>query len=189
MIIAVAHDRASARRRGRDGWSADAQAHAFGERQRSLDRKRRRSGLVIVEAAVVIMVTLMLILGIFEFSRWLMIENVCSNAARNGARMAAARTDTLTTTQLVNYIESMMPKSARPFLSYNKNTNIKVFNCDKNGVRIGSASDLDTWKNAGFDDYIGVEISGNYKPIVPLSFVGVSTIKIRSFALVYSEAN
>lgn len=135
------------------------------------------------------MVVLMLILGLFEFSRWMMVANLCSNAARNGARMAAARTDTISTTQLVDYIESMLPMSARPFIGYNKNVNIKIFQCDKNGNRIGAAVDPDTWKNAGVDEYIGVEISGSYKPVAPVGFVGVSTINIRSFSLVYSEAN
>jgi len=52
----------------------------------------RRSGAAAVELAVVIGPVLLLIFGVLEYCRLLMVRQVCENAVREGARYAVART-------------------------------------------------------------------------------------------------
>lgn len=51
-------------------------------------RKNPRSGAALVEMAIVLPIFLMVSLGIIEFGRGLMVANMVTNAAREGARMA-----------------------------------------------------------------------------------------------------
>lgn len=52
-----------------------------------------RRGTVLVETAVVMPILLVLFLGVFEFGRILMIKQMITNAAREGARVAAINLD------------------------------------------------------------------------------------------------
>jgi Flp pilus assembly protein TadG len=52
----------------------------------------RRTGAAAVELAVVIGPILLLIFGVLEYCRLLMVRQVCENAVREGARYAVART-------------------------------------------------------------------------------------------------
>ena len=49
-------------------------------------RPRNRRGATLVEFAVVAPVMLLLVLALFEFGRLMMVEQIITNAAREGAR-------------------------------------------------------------------------------------------------------
>ena len=51
-------------------------------------RAARRRGMTIVESALVLSVFLMLLFGLFEYCRFLMVLHLTNNAARDGARYA-----------------------------------------------------------------------------------------------------
>ena len=53
-----------------------------------LKKKDARRGAAMVEMALVLPVFLMLVMGIIEFGRGMMVSNLVTNAAREGARMA-----------------------------------------------------------------------------------------------------
>jgi Flp pilus assembly protein TadG len=53
-------------------------------------RRSRRRGLTIVEATLVMGVFLLLLFGMFEYCRFLLVLHVSNNAAREGARYAVA---------------------------------------------------------------------------------------------------
>ena len=65
-----------------------------------------RHGAVMVEMALVLPLFLMLVLGIIEFGRAMMIANLVTNAAREGARMAVL--DGSTNTEVNNAVESFL---------------------------------------------------------------------------------
>ena len=65
-----------------------------------------RRGTAMVEMALVLPLFLMLILGIIEFGRAMMIANLVSNAAREGARMAVL--DGSTNTEVNNAVETFL---------------------------------------------------------------------------------
>jgi Flp pilus assembly protein TadG len=57
------------------------------------NRSRRRRGLTIVESALVMSVFLLLLFGMFEYCRFLLVLHVTNNAAREGARYAVVNLD------------------------------------------------------------------------------------------------
>ena len=56
-------------------------------------RADRRRGMTVVESTLVLMVFLMLLFGLFEYCRFLMVLHVTNNAARDGARYASVNLD------------------------------------------------------------------------------------------------
>ena len=68
--------------------------------------KHARCGAAMVEMALVLPLFLMLILGIIEFGRAMMVANLVTNAAREGARMAVL--DGSTNTEVNNAVESFL---------------------------------------------------------------------------------
>lgn len=68
-----------------------------------------RRGAVMVEMALVLPLFVMLVLGIIEFGRAMMIANLVTNAAREGARMAVL--DGSSNSEVTNTIQTFL-KSA-----------------------------------------------------------------------------
>lgn len=60
-------------------------------RRTTLDKQSRRSGSAIVETAFVVPIFLSLVLGIAEFGRAIMVANLLTGAAREGARLAVIK--------------------------------------------------------------------------------------------------
>lgn len=56
-------------------------------------RRTRRRGMTVVESALVLSVFLMLLFGMFEYCRFLMVLHVTNNACREGARYAVVNVD------------------------------------------------------------------------------------------------
>jgi Flp pilus assembly protein TadG len=70
--------------------------------------RRNRQGAAVVEFAVVAPVFFMVVLGMIEFGRAIMVEQVLTNAAREGARVAVldSATSTGVTSQVTNYLRN-----------------------------------------------------------------------------------
>ncbi len=68
----------------------------------------RRSGATIVEFAIIVPVFLLLVFGIIEFGRGIMVTHLLTNAARVGARLGALEGTTTTqiTTAVNNYLST-----------------------------------------------------------------------------------
>lgn len=60
---------------------------------------RRRRGAAAVEFAIVLPLFILMIVGILEFGRMIMVQNVLTNAAREGARLACIDGSTEATVQ------------------------------------------------------------------------------------------
>src|SRR5690242_3011914 len=69
-------------------------------------RTDRRRGMTIVEATLVLAVFLMLLFGIFEYARFLLVMHVTTNAARDGARYASVNTNKPTNFDTVDYTDA-----------------------------------------------------------------------------------
>jgi len=70
-------------------------------------RPERRHGAALVEMALVLPIFLMVVLGIIEFRRAMMVSNLMANAAREGARLAvtSGTTNTEVTTAVRDFLE------------------------------------------------------------------------------------
>ncbi len=71
--------------------------------------ERKRCGAVLVEAAVVLPILLMLVLGIVEFGRGMMVVQLLTNGAREGARRAVL--DGSTNNTVENHVKLLLSNS------------------------------------------------------------------------------
>jgi len=122
-------------------------------------RKRTRRGVAAVEAALVLFPVILLILGIMEYSRYVMTIQLFNTAAREGCRYAITHLQPVTigsttygdaTSDVTNKINSFL---AGQTLS---GQSIQIYASDGLGNNIG------TWNNASPGQSVCVKITGNY---------------------------
>jgi Flp pilus assembly protein TadG len=134
---------------------------------------------VAVESAVVLSVCLVLVFGVYEFGRVVMMKNLLDNAAREGARYAVVHTGDLATTDIQNWVQGYLAGQATQLA----NLNIQVFLADANGNNIG------TWNNAQFGQYIAVQIDADHGLMAPAFLMMQSSVHLRCVSAMLSEAN
>lgn len=151
--------------------------------------RHRRRGVSAVEVAIVLPIVLLLILGVFEYCRLLMVLNVVQNATRDGARFATGQKSDPTVdtaavkAQVLNFLAGLDGQLA--------GYNCDVFCADdvtlnQNPPVIQNDASTD-WTQAGFGRHIVVRITGTYTPVVPL--VGMpATIPINLATIINSES-
>jgi Flp pilus assembly protein TadG len=144
-----------------------------------LVRSRRqgvRRGVSVVETAIVISAFLMFLFAVFEYGRFVMIRNLIDNAAREGAREASIRTNSLTTTDIQNTVIARL--AGQPLNSLN----IQVYLADPaTGNNIGS------WNTAEFGEAIACEVTGDYSPMLPTFGFLPTTVNLKTKAMMRSE--
>lgn len=142
-------------------------------------RRNPRRGAAAVEAALVLAVFFMLLFGVYEFSRFLMVLHVANNAARDASRYASVNVgnDSLTRSQIQAYIDARMGGVQKNIVGYQRQ------------VYPLNAADPNTtpWNDATFSQPIAVTISGNYQPITPFLLFLPSSIPIHITAMTGSE--
>jgi Flp pilus assembly protein TadG len=130
------------------------------KRQRT--RKNRR-GTAAVEAALVLPMTLLFLLGITEYGRYVMTLQLMSNAARSGARYAAAHVSPVilggvTYGNATSDVQNVVNTSLAGITLNSQN--LQVFASDALGNNTGA------WGTATPGESVCVQITGNYIPIV-----------------------
>lgn len=82
-------------------------------RMRTPNKAGRRSGAALVEMALTLPLFLMVILGIVEFGRGMMVSQLMTNSAREGARQAVltGSTNASVTTTVKDFLKSTMSVS------------------------------------------------------------------------------
>jgi len=152
-----------------------------------------------VEAALISVITIAVMFAIFEFGRFFMLRQICTNAVREGARFASVHTNDRNTTQVqyqvIQACAGNPPTTfgmlvqlrqhgslTNPFqISPNSNSSdIDVYRCNTAvppipmrrvaGVETFPANWWDAdWTQAGFGDRIAVRLRATYRPLVPTS--------------------
>jgi Flp pilus assembly protein TadG len=166
----------------------------------------RRRGMTVVECALVLSVFLLLLFGIFEYCRFLLVLHVTNNSVREGARYASVNVNsaTVTSTQITNYTTQMMSGVQNNISGYA----VAVYAVDPTGlaltptpiIRAASAnppsypnpfnsSDPNAvpWNSGAFPNRIAVTIQGNYVPILPTFLIMPSSIPISITAMIGAE--
>jgi hypothetical protein len=180
-------------------------------------RRTRRRGMTLVESALVMSVFLMLLFGMFEYCRFLMVLHVSSNAARDGARYAVVNADKPDTFFNTDYTDG----GGRTFRSVQGYTTDRMGGIQHNieGFRVAvyavdplgleqnppvvrpktkttgtypdpfNPADTNTmpWNAAGFTEKLAVTIDGTYRPFLPTFLFMPSTIPVRTTAIMGSE--
>lgn len=115
--------------------------------------------------------------GIMEFGHFVMTKQLMDNAVREGARLAATGTTTVTTSQIQALVTQDLVNQAP------SNLNIQVYKADPTtGTNIGD------WTTAGLGDAIAVTITGRYQPMVALAHLLPVAVPVSSKAIIYSES-
>jgi Flp pilus assembly protein TadG len=139
-------------------------------------RGRGRRGATIVESAFVLTLFLFLVFGIFEFGRVLMVRHLLDNAAWNGARLAVAGTNTQSTANITSSVTNTVVGQQL------SNVNVQVYLTDTNGNNLGA-----NWSSAAFGNLIAVEITADYRPMLPTYGILSSKITMKARTIMRSE--
>ena len=171
------HDTAPLRRR------QDAYATNLLKRRRS----RRRAGAAIVEAAFVLPIVLLFIMGLFEYGRYYLMIHICENAVSAGAAYACKHTSPIVisggtcgcgVSDVTNIVNSNLGTQQL------SNASVNVYCSDSSGT-----SNLGSFTNASVGQYVCVQLTGSYT-FIPASMLGLPTTKTETFTAVRrSEAN
>jgi Flp pilus assembly protein TadG len=166
----------------------------------------RRKGMTIVESALTLGVFMLLLFGIFEYCRYLMVLHIVNNAARDGARYAAVNVNTSdvtgTQTAIINYTKARM----NGILNNIPDVKVAVYPCDSAGLNSSppvlrsksttgaapypdpfGATPYSPWNNAQFTERIAVTIKGTYTPSLPSLLFMPKTIPLYITAVTESE--
>jgi Flp pilus assembly protein TadG len=141
-------------------------------------RKGGRSGATLVETAIVLNICLVFILGLFDFSRVIMVRQLVTNAAREGCRYAVVNTSTATTSQVQSFVTSYLCGQNISSLT------ISVYEADPT-----TGANLGAWTNAGLSNSVGVQVTGKIKPITPTFSLLPSNVPVQATCIMSCEAN
>ncbi len=146
-------------------------------------RTPRRRGAAVVEAAFVLPIALLLLLGVFEYCRFVFLVQVAENAAREGARYASARTgDGTTSTDVTTYVTDKLAGRAGDLTGLT----ITLAYVDPNtGTTISGSN----WNDAPFSGSIMVRISGTYSPLLTSFLKMPASVPVQATSIMGSEAN
>lgn len=161
----------------------------------------RRKGATIVEATLTLGVFLMLLFGLFEYSRFIMVMHTTSNAARDGARYASVNVAKPSNFDTVDYTDasgtvypSISKYTTARMGTMDKNVigfTVTVFACDMTALNqtppVVQAKSGAAWNQASFGEKIAVKITGTYRPITPVLLMMPSTVDVKTIAVVNSE--
>lgn len=177
------------------------------------NRRFRRRGMTIVESTLVLSVFLMLLFGIFEYCRFLLVLHITNNAARDGARYAAVRVNcdpaqvSVVKQNILDYTTARMGGVNKQIAGYE----VAVYAVDQAGLDLTPpvirAKTTDTggsptypdpfstdltyavnWNVVSFTERVAVTIRGTYKPLLPSFLLMPSSIPINVTAMMAGES-
>lgn len=168
----------------------------------------RRRGMTIVESVLVLSIFAMMLFGIFEYCRYIMVLHVTTNAARDGARYAAVN---------VNCPYDQIDARKAAIVQYTKDRmlgisgslpdmKVAVYPVDSAGLALttpvirsksstGAApypdpfgnSPYSPWNDAAFTERVAVSIKGTYKPVLPVLLFITPSFEVNVTAITVSE--
>ena len=151
-----------------------------------LRTNRLRRGASVIEAAVVLPIVLLFLMGILEYGRYVMMMQVLTNASREGAHYALAHTEPFTlqgTTygNATSDVQTIVSKfSAGQQLA---GQTIQVYESDAAGNNLG------VWTGAASGESICVKISGTYHFMIPSMLSLPSSRTVTAQSIMRSEGN
>jgi Flp pilus assembly protein TadG len=131
-----------------------------------------------VETALVLPIVLVMAMGLFDHCRAIMMQQLVINAAREGARQAAANTSTMTTTNVQAIVTQAL--AGQRFSS----VNISIYQVDPT-----TGNNLGPWNNAQAGSSIAVQLKAIHTPTLSPFSLLPSSITIEATSITTSEAN
>jgi Flp pilus assembly protein TadG len=163
---------------------------------RLLKNQAKRTGATAVEFAFMAPFVFLILFGILEYCRYIMVRNVTENAVREGARYALARTDTLQTginqAGIETYIKDYINRSGSSVTGIV----INVYRCNVYGQPTNSLNVVQATSTgaAAFDqtrfaDYICIELTGAFRPVLPNFLLMNNITAVAASCVMCSEGN
>ena len=144
-----------------------------------LSRRKPIRGLSTIECALVLPLCIMVLVGIIEGARVIAARELLDNAAREGARLAAVSTTSLTTADIQAAVSKRFSgQTTAP------NLTVLVYRADP-----VTGQNLGAWTDAGRGDCIAVEATASHTVAMPLFGLLPNTLSLHAKSLVYSEGN
>lgn len=146
----------------------------------------RRRGATLVETALVLPICLLFVLGVFEYSRYLMMLHLATNAAREGCRYAVSHTQPVTidgttqgntTSDVTNVVSNYL--AGQQLYSQA----INVYQSDSLGNNVGA------WTDAAAGEFICVKVTGTFQSAVPNLLYMSSSLPVQAFAVMPCEGD
>jgi Flp pilus assembly protein TadG len=146
---------------------------------------------------MVLSIALFLLFSVYEYGRYIMMQQLLENAAREGARFAVAHTADKTTADIQNQATTFMV-GLDPQL---KNFKVSVSGVAlRNGPVYTRGTTFSDWTQASRTDGIVVTVSDDYEPdlptlqylpnhLVPDLKILPDVIHLSSTSVMYSEGN
>jgi Flp pilus assembly protein TadG len=153
---------------------------------------RRRHGATVVETALVLTTALLLLFGVYEYGRFLMMRQLVENAAREGARFAIAHTNDRTTQDVENEVRYRLA---------GLDAQLDTLVIDITGIVLRDRTDPNTnitytrgtplasWDQASPTDGVRVAVRGDFRPLLPSLLQMDARIPIDVRAVMFSEGN
>jgi Flp pilus assembly protein TadG len=160
-------------------------------------RRAGRRGATLVETAMVLSVALFLLFSVYEWGRYVMMQQLVENAAREGARFAAAHTADMTTADVQNQVTTYMCGLDGQLSGFSVSvTGVAL----RTGPVYTAGTTFTDWTQASPTDGVVVTITGTYAPQLPslqylpgvlLPDYGWSTnsVTLQAQSVMYSEGN
>ncbi len=170
--------------------------------------KFQRHGAVVVESALVLGIFFVLLFGVFEYCRFLMVLHVTNNAARDASRYATVNVGcdpdqvSAKKADILQYARDRMGGVQKNIVGFD----VAVYPCTAAGFALTppqavpkslSATPADPfnpndvnnppWNQASFTERIAVTIKGSYEPVTPFLLFLPASIPIDITAVMGSE--
>jgi Flp pilus assembly protein TadG len=149
----------------------------------------RRPGATLVETAMVLSVALLMTLAIYEYCRYFMLSELVNNAAREGARLAVATTNTQNTTAIQNTVIQYLANQNLKNTSGNPLSASDVQVYQVNPATGALATPDSNWYDAAFGSSIMVRVNARFTPMLPTFGFLPTTVNLQGTAVMSSEAN
>lgn len=152
---------------------------------------RRSRGTTLVETALVLSVLLLFLMGIFEYGRYLLVNQMLANAAREGVRYAATNVDKSNTfvtvdeggrTNITDYVKG----ECRGIDKLVEGFAVTVFPCDNTALYtdppvIQPMASYSSWNQTTFTGRLGCQITCNYRPVLPVVWLPTGGFNVSLF--------
>ena len=163
---------------------------------RGIHRNAKRRGATAVESALVLGIFFVLLFGVFEYCRFLMVLHLTNNAARDASRFASVNVANEDMTTDPNVGKQAIIDYARARMGGThgnvKDFAVDVYPCTAEGLAQSPPQAVPKpgnppWNSASFTERIAVTITGRYEPVTPFLLVLPESIPIRITAIAGSE--
>ena len=151
-------------------------------------RSTVRPGATVVETAVVLLIAMTFTFAIYDYGRYFLLSQLVNNAAREGARLAVANTNTQNTTLIQNTVVQYLANQAVKDSAGNPFTASDVIVLQVNPATGKAASDS-LWYDAPFGAAIMVQVNAKFTSLFPSFGFLPTTVTLRGTAVMMSEAN